>query len=228
VSRSREPAHEKAYRELKDRILTMKLRPGDTIAEASLADELGVSRTPVRAAINRLEQEGLIQSEKRRKRVYILTIHEVQEIFDLKIAIEARVARLAAERGRDAHKREMQDILERMHQFSQNEFNRLNHDHALIQEWLVIDRSFHHLLFSMAQNRRAEQMVDNLNIQWHRLQLGILAMEGRLRQNVEEHVAIGDAVAAGEAEKAESLMIDHFEKLHHTIRSIMEVFHFPD
>lgn len=222
-----EAAWQKAYQEIKHRILTMQLKPGNIVSELAVAKELQLSRTPVREAIKRLEHEGLVASENRRKRVYIVTIHEVNEIFDLKVAIEGRMARFAALRKSAEQARQLESILERMRRFAESDLDNLTHDHAMIHEWLVIDREFHHVLFAMAQNRKAEQIINNLNSQWHRLALGILAMEGRLKQNIAEHLEMGSAILAGEPDRSEELMSRHLAKLHNTITNIMEMFHFP-
>ena len=90
---------EKAYDEIKHLILVMGIRPGENLSENALAARLGISRTPVREALKALEREGLVVSERGRKRAFVLTIRDVDEIFDLKIALEGKVARWAAERG---------------------------------------------------------------------------------------------------------------------------------
>ena len=82
-------AWEKAYDRIKDMILTMKIKPGEIVSENNLSKQLGISRTPVREAIKALEQEGLIIASNRRKRVYVLTVKEIEEIFELKKAIES-------------------------------------------------------------------------------------------------------------------------------------------
>jgi DNA-binding GntR family transcriptional regulator len=221
-------AWERAYEQIKEMILTLKIKPGETVSELGLAQQTGTSRTPVREAIRKLEQEGLIESTNHRKRVYVLRIHEVDEIFDLKQSIESAIARYAAERKTTGHDREMKAILESMKKFSGRDLSVASGDHSLIHEWLRYDRAFHALIFAMAGNKRAEQIIDTLNDQWHRLESGLLAMEGRIAQNIGEHLEIGTAIMHGDGKRAEHLMHSHLSRLHVTITKIMEVFHYPD
>ena len=103
-SSNRKKAWEEAYNYVKKLILSTKLKPGEIISEQSLAEELGISRTPVREALRKLEQEGLIVSNKRRKQVFILTMKDMEEIFDIKEVLESNIARWAAEKGKDEEK----------------------------------------------------------------------------------------------------------------------------
>jgi len=217
-----------AYESIKMDILSMRLKPGSAISEVTISESLNMSRTPVREALKMLEKEGLIISEGRRKRVYILTIHEIQEIFDLKKALEGYAASCAAERRDTEGTSKLNAILGRMSTFSDKEIPDWLKDHHLIKEWLEIDEAYHAVLFNMAGNRRAQEIVRDLNNQWHRLETGILAMEGRLRRNVEEHLSIGKAIVQGDGNQARALMEAHLENLKMTIITIMENFKFPE
>jgi DNA-binding GntR family transcriptional regulator len=216
----------KAYEEIRHRILAMEMKPGEIVSENKLSQELGISRTPIREALKQLEQDGLISSSNRRKRVFVLTIHEVEEIFDLKIAVESHIARWAAERGEQVERKQLQQIVQRMKKFADIPED-LSEVHEWIDEWLEIDNQFHALLFQMANNKRSEQIVKNLNYQWHRLRIGLLAMEGRIQKSVKEHANIARAILEGNAENAENLMKDHLGNLKKMITTIMSAFHFP-
>ena len=221
-------AWERAYEQIRNKILSIELAPGEVISELSLAHELGVSRTPVREAIKRLEQEGLIQSGNKRKRVYILRVREVDEIFDIKKGIEGQIAEVAVQRKREQQDQELRKIADEMAEFAWcHSFENLTQDHSVIFEWLILDERFHTLLFEMARNDRARRIIQNLNQQWHRLELGILAMEGRLERNITEHQELATAVLRGDGKEARRLMIIHLERLHSTIANIMKMFHFP-
>lgn len=216
-----------AYEAIKAKILAMDIKPGQIVSENSLSRELGISRTPVREALKRLEQDGLVISHNQRKRVFILTIHEVEEIFDLKVAIESTVARRAAERGDDASRERLRAVVQRMRKFEKAVPSSDVDSCPWIKEWLETDRDFHEILYRMADNKRAEALVENLNYQWHRLRLGILAMEGRIQKAVTEHAALAQAVLDGEPRKAEAAMRDHLENLRKMIVAIMSAFRFP-
>lgn len=223
-----ERAWERAYDQIKAKILGMEIGPGEVISELRLADELGISRTPIREAIKQLEQEGLIETRNRRKRVYVLRIHEIKEIFDIKKGVEGQIAKAAVERKEPEQEQELRSLVEDMQRFSRSHsFEDLTQDHVAIKEWLELDHQFHTLLYRMARNRRAEQLIESLNHQWHRLRLGLLAMEGRLERSVAEHQAMARAILDSDATQAHELMVNHLERLRTSITNIMQIFHFP-
>jgi DNA-binding GntR family transcriptional regulator len=216
-----------AYESIKNDILSMRLKPGEFASEASISESLSISRTPVREALKMLEKEGLIVTEGRRKRVYILSLHEIREIFDLKKALEGHMALCAVERKTPADEADLRGVMDDIAEFATRDLPSWLPDHAIIREWLEIDKRYHGILFRMAGSKRAEDLVQDLNSQWHRLETGLLAMEGRLRRNVEEHRGIGDAVLAGDGRLARDRMEEHLENLKMTIITIMETFKFP-
>src|SRR5512133_1970063 len=89
--------HEVAYQHIKSRILNLQYKPGQVLIDAKIAGELNISRTPVREAFLRLKSEGLLEYEAHKGwRVYLLTLADLQEIFDLKEAVEGLVSCRAA------------------------------------------------------------------------------------------------------------------------------------
>ena len=103
----------------------------------------------------------------------------------------------------------------------------ISDDHQLIRTWLELDERFHELVFEMSANKKAEMIVNQLNFQWHRLRLGLLAMEDRLARSISEHLELGDAIISKETDKAKELMRQHLTKLGKTIENIMRIFHYP-
>jgi len=79
----------------------------------------------------------------------------------------------------------------------------------------------------MAKNRRAQEYIQSLNRQWHRLRMGINAMEGRIEKSIKEHLDLGKTILAGDAEGARVQMVHHLENLKRSIISIMSYFHYP-
>ncbi len=222
-------AWETAYTTIRDSILNMTLKPGEMVSEETLSKKLGISRTPVREAFKRLEQEGLIVSQNRRKRVYILTISEIEELFDVKCAVEGHVALLAAERKTPELARRLGEIMEKMRRFPVAELGPggRGEDGPALAAWLAIDEEYHAALYLMARNRRAAELIAGLNRQWHRLRMGINAMEGRVEKSIAEHIELGETILRGDGGAARDLMIRHLSNLKRTIVSIMNIFHFP-
>ena len=227
---SKRNAWEKAYTAIRDRILNMDLKPGQLVSEVILSKELGISRTPIREAFKKLEQEGLIINQNHRKRVYILTIRELEEIFDMKCAVEGYIAYLAALRKEPSQEVRLRAVMDRMEQFpignGSAAFTEGDH-HQRIMAWLEVDEAFHDILYEMAKNRRAQEYIQNLNRQWHRLRMGINAMEGRIEKSIKEHLDLGKTILAGDAEGARVQMVHHLENLKRSIISIMSYFHYP-
>ena len=219
---------EVAYQRIKEAILTMKYSPGEQLTEVALAETFKVGRTPVREALVKLEQDGLIVTdENSRKHVYVLTIGEAQNIFDLKICIESYVARRAAEKIDEEGAARLQKCVDAMSDFGEAGFDNIHENLQQIDAWLDLDNSFHDVLFDLAGNPRAEQIVGNLNLQWHWIRMGLLAIEGRMERSVQEHVNIARAVCDGKADEAARLMDDHLTNLRHTLIHLMHVFHYP-
>ena len=113
--RPKKKSWEEAYDYIKNKIFKMKLKPGEMVSEYSLAKELNMSRTPVREALKKLEQEGLIiSSPNGRKRVFILTIKDINDIFDLKEILEVSIVRWATERGSEEDIEKLRKVVEEM------------------------------------------------------------------------------------------------------------------
>ena len=211
-----------AYDRILKAIVTSELRPGDAVAEIQLAQKFGFGRTPVREAIMRLENEGFIVSSERKKRVYILFPKDIEEIFLIKQAIESMIAFQASEKATATNKKELADMLVEMRSLKNGENSQ--HD-AYVQRWLELDTDFHDLLFRIANNSRAGVIVDNLNLQFRRIKLGMLVLEERVEKSVREHLEIGEAILEGRKEDASRLMHSHFETVKQTIIALMKTFY---
>jgi len=216
-------AKRRAYETVKGLIMGGELRPGQAVTEIGLSERLGISRTPIREVLHDLEQEGLIVTQNRRKRVYMLTVHEIEDIFDLKIEIESAVAGWAAERGTKGQFERLGRILSKMKRVSERRPRNEAGEKRRLDEWLDADRRLHELLFEMAGNARARQTIGNLNSQWHQLKLGMLALEDRIEKSAIEHERIVEAVCTRNAGRARRQMRSHLEKLKRELVKIMKL-----
>jgi DNA-binding GntR family transcriptional regulator len=205
-------------------IMHGSLRPGEIVTETALAEKYGISRTPIREALYRLEIEGLINTTKRTKRIYSLTAEDIKEIFELKELIEGDVALSAAGKISDTQKEEFEKIILEMNRLREVTPKDETEAKAFLDEWLLADSKFHQLLFRIAGNKRSQQLIARLNIQWHRLKIGLAAMEGRIGYAIPEHETIARAVIEKDPEKARKEMVDHLENLKKYILKLMEIF----
>ncbi len=217
-----------AYDRIRELILTMAVRPGETLSENRLAERLGISRTPVREALTRLEQEGLVISSGRRKRAFVPTIREIEDIFDLKRAIESQVAGWAAKRGKDLQRKALRKNVEKMRAVAAGKPADPEELDRWHQQWLKLDVRYHDILFDMAGNERAQRIIETFNAYWHRLRLGILAIEDRIEKSAGEHEAVADAVIEGDSDRAIRLMGEHLGALGTMLVGIMRAFHYPE
>jgi GntR family transcriptional regulator, rspAB operon transcriptional repressor len=218
---------EEAYKIIQELILTMQIKPGEAVTETSLSQKIGIGRTPVREALKILEQEGLIVTNNRRKRVYMLTVKEIEEIFDLKICIESSVVKWATINGSKEDCLKLDSLVEQMKHLSTSEARDEESEKRRLGEWLKIDNELHSTIFRMAGNKRAEQIIRNLNTQWHRLRIGIYTMEGRTEKAATEHESFVRAMVKGDETAAELNMRVHLENLKKELVKILKMFHFP-
>jgi len=221
-------AWEKAYNDIQELILTSKLKPGEAITEISLSKQLDMSRTPVREAITKLAQEGLIVSENGRKRIFVITISEIEEMFDIKIVLEGAMSKWAAKRGSEADKKNLQSVLTQMITHVQKRPTDESEGEIWFQKWLKLDKMLHDIIFSMAGNQKASQFILNINKQWHRLRIGLSAMEGRIEVSIKEHEKFVTAIIKGDGEKAMLETQAHLSKLKRILVRMLKLFNYPN
>ena len=212
---------EEAYQAMLDDIVSGGLRPGLIVSEHDLSQKYGIGRTPIREAIRRLEGEGFIVVSDKKRRVYYLTSDDIQQIFDLKIVIEGMIAYRAAESDDSSLRGRLQEVLEEMKKFGSGE---ASSEGLSVEKWLELDKEFHILLYHMARNTRAMTIIDNLNMQWHWIRVGMSAVTGHLERSTAEHLKIGNAVLGHDPETARDAIKEHFENLKKIITSLMNTF----
>jgi DNA-binding GntR family transcriptional regulator len=193
---------QQAYDFVKNQIMTLHYKPGQDLTDSQVAQELNISRTPVREAFHRLENEGLLINESPRRgwRVYTLSLKDIHEIFDIKEAVEGLIARQAAKCDDAARRDALRHAMQRMLAAREMEDP---------DQWLSADIALHNAIFCMVANERAHRIVTNLNDQWHRVRIGFVAIQGRIIRSTDEHEGIVDAILAGDGDAAEQRMRRH-------------------
>ena len=168
----------------------------------------------VREAFQRLEKEGLLVNEARKGwRVYMLDLEDIYEIFEIKIAIEGMLIRKAATCTDEDLRKDLADALANM---------KTSTEAKDPNAWLQADIHLHNILFLMANNERAERIIENLNDQWHRLRLGYVALQGRTKSSISEHEGFVSSVLAGDADKAEKQMREHMTRVRDDLIQLVE------
>lgn len=196
---------QQAYDFVKAQIKNLELKPGQYITDSQVASALNTSRTPVREALRRLEQEGLLINQARRGwKVYTLSLEDIHEIFDIKEALEGMIARRAAACQDEELRSALRETMDRMHRAAEADDP---------DAWQEADFKLHQVLSAMGANERATRIIQSLNDQWHRIRIGFIAMQGRIERSNAEHEAIVTSVLANEGEEAERSMRLHLNNV---------------
>jgi DNA-binding GntR family transcriptional regulator len=202
-SDSTESLSEAAYRILKDKIITLELPPASLVNEARLMKQLKMGRTPIREAFQRLAMENLVVIMPRRGiLVADLNITDLQKIFEVRLELEVHAARLAARRATPEQIAEMENL------FADADSIIQRGDH---RQLIQLDHQAHRLLANAAQNEFLEESLERLYNHVLRLWYSSLHKVTRLREAVEEHRHIIDAVKVRNGERAAEVMRAHIE-----------------
>ena len=211
---SYQPLREVVAEALRDAIKSGTLAPGQRLMEIQLAEELGVSRTPVREAIRKLEQEGYVVTVPRRGAyVASVSIRDINEIFEIRAALEVLACELAAERITE----EEQERLERLLVAIGGQI-----EAGDMEKIVETDMRFHDLLYQASRNTRLVGIISNLREQLTRFRSASMSFPGRLKETLEEHREIVDAIAQGDVQGAKQAAEAHMEKAERTLLMSME------
>jgi DNA-binding GntR family transcriptional regulator len=190
------------YERLRDAILDGEFGPGAPLVELPLARWLGVSRTPVREALRRLEQDGLVRRGERGMVVRERSPEEILDIYDARIVLEAAAARTAAER----HTAFDRVRLERLQRACEGA------DPADPSTLVRRNREFHRGIWEASHNETLKDLLDRLNLHLLRYPATTLSRPGRWEESLVQHRELVAAIVAGEAAAAAELAAAHFTR----------------
>ncbi len=194
-----------AYKLILDAIDVGVYKPGDRLVESELAERFGVSRTPIREALQRLETQSLLTRDGRSLIVASLDHNQLAELYVVRAELEGLAARLAA---RHATAEEIR-ILRRM----------IEDDGALLNDPEAMSRAnrrFHKQIHLASHNRYLVQQLDLVHRSMALLASTSIAAEGRPAETVAEHSAIVEAIAAGDGDTAYQRLKDHISRAYET------------
>jgi len=211
---SYQPLREVVCETLREAIRGGVLKPGERLMEIQLAEELGVSRTPVREAIRKLELEGyVIMMPRRGTYVANLSIRDVNEVFEIRTTLDSLASGLAAERITDEELERLERLLVLIGEYiEQNDMEKI----------VETDMEFHDILYQASRNSRLVGIIYNLREQLTRFRSTSMSYPGRLKETLEEHIRIVEAIAQGNVELAQKAAEDHMEKSEQTLLISME------
>lgn len=192
---------QRVYDHLRTEILDGRLEPGAELIEVALAEQLGVSRGPLREAISRLAAEGLVTVSPRRGAVVrSLSKEEFLELYQVREALERMAVQLAVPRLTDEQFEELASLNAEMETHAAgNE----------VESFFEANLAFHARLLEASGNRKLEELYRQLLGQLGRYRLRSLTLRGNLKRSVSEHKAILRAARRGDAERAAQLMAEH-------------------
>ena len=190
-----------AYEQIKGNILDLRYKPGDKLSEARLADELQLGRSPIRAALARLEGEGWIRVLPQSGTfVRELSRQEVMDIAELRLLLEAHAAQRAAQRiGAD-------DLKALRAEF---ETLRAKGVEGHFDEFLRVDDRFHTTIHRVAGNQRVAEILGNLRDQIHWMRVANAILPGRVAESLNEMDCVLSALERHDAEAAADAMRRH-------------------
>jgi len=193
-----------AYAAIKARIIEGELAAGTAVSEAELALSLGLGKAPVRAALARLAQDGLVTAIARRGwRIAPVTLADVLDVFRLRSSLEPLAARLAAERGIDARQ------LRRLDAACRADY--VPGDPASERAFLKANRAFHLAVAEAAGSPRLVRTLSGLLDESERALVLGLAVRNRSHEIKHEHQALIEALAKGDAAAAERVAAEQID-----------------
>lgn len=201
ISQSGYSLREKIFQKLRQDILDGRYKAGDSLVELKLAEEMGVSRTPVREAIRQLELEGLVSSIPN-KGVFVegITRQDIEDIYAIREYMEGLAARWAIERMDEESLKELETMCELM------EFYTAKGD---LDQVGKLNSRFHDLIFQSTNSKPLMQILSDFQYYMENIRLASLKSPGRATQSLEEHKEIVQAFKERDIEKGERALVEH-------------------
>ncbi len=193
------------FEQLQDEILSGKYKKGEILSEAKLSEELGVSRTPIREAVRRLEQERILDETGRGIVVVGISAEDMLDMYDIRIQLEGQAAARAAKNVTDEQLNEMQEVID-LQKFYTDKPGDVSNKSNNIRD---MDSSFHELLYRASGSVVFHDTLSNIHKKILKFRKASVSDKSRAEQSYEEHLAILDALRLHEPELARSRTVQH-------------------
>ncbi len=197
---------QKVYRALKTEIIKGSLKPGTKPSEGKIAEQLGVSRTPVREALKQLAVEGFVKTNPNLGVVVVeFSLEDIREVLQVRKVLEGLATSIAAKKINKAEIKKLEKIIEQM-SISIN-----NND---LLAYSDLNGEFHNLILKVCGNKRLTKICVNLSSSEHRFKIRSLRSNlGRLKYSLKEHQEIVKALKKGDSIQAERLSQLHLDSI---------------
>lgn len=196
----------KVFKYIKSQIINGVYSPGETLLELKLADELGVSRTPIREAIRLLEVEGLIETTSKKGAVVLgISPKDVEDIYAIRHLVEGLAARWATERISPLDLRELNKVVDLMEFFAQKND---------VEELAELDNRFHQLIYEASGSKILNLTLSNLHQYVQLARVESLKIKNRMPHTIAEHRAVLTAFMRKDPDEAERALSEHVKRAH--------------
>ena len=198
------PLRDVVFENLRSAILEGKLKSGQRLMEVQLAEQLGVSRTPVREAIRKLELEGLVVMLPR-KGAYVanISVKDLMDVLEIRASLEGLGASLAAERRNDEDIKNLEEL-----EVEFEEAVRTQNIDMLLKK----DIEFHECIFKSTNNKKLHQLINSLWEQVYRFRVTYISDYDSTVNIIEEHKMILDAIKRRDSKLAKKYAMEHIQK----------------
>ncbi len=203
------PLRELIFNTLREAIIVGELKPGERLMEVQLADKMGVSRTPVREAIRKLELEGLVEMLPRKgAHVADLSVKDIMDVLEVRSTLDGLASSLSAARITEEEVKELKHV--------QSQFiNYVEKDN--LQGSIKKDVEFHDIIYRSSRNDKLMQITSNLREQIQRFRVIYIKDYSSTRDLIKEHSEIFDAISGRDSEAARRAAQKHIKNQEDTI-----------
>lgn len=198
------------FEQLEQDILIGKYKRGEILTELKLSEALGVSRTPIREALRRLEQEHLIEETSRGAVVVGITEKDLEDIYEIRNNLEGIVAERAAQNATEAQLEAMREVIELQQYYSQKDSDNADKIKDL-------DSQFHEMLYRFSASEIFVQTLLPLHKKLIKFRKASVRRHGRAMQSAAEHQSIYEAIRSRDGQKAKELTLFHINKAKNNI-----------
>ncbi len=214
VDKNTHSLEERTFLKLEEEILNGTLKKGDILTETALSARLGVSRTPLRAALHTLSEEGLVEIRTNRGATVVgVSPDDLANIYQIRKNLEGLASALAAERITKEDFKALTESVEL------SEFYLCKRDLEKLRE---LDTEFHSIIYRASQNRHLERILSDLHRKIKVYRKLSLSVSERIEKSVSEHREILDAIEKRDTSLAEKLTVEHVEAAMNNLLAIVE------
>jgi len=198
------PLRDVIFDSLREAIIMGELKPGERLMEVQLAEKMGVSRTPVREAIRKLELEGWVTMTARKgASVSGVSVKDIMDVLEVRASLDGQAAALSAQRIRDDELKDLKEIYAQLV---------VNIEKENLQGLIKKDVEFHEIIYKSSRNDKLIQILNNLREQVQRFRIIYLKDYGSQKDLKQEHLEILEAISSRDSERSQKSAFSHIEK----------------